>query len=189
MEFKEIDHWLKQGKRRQQILLHFSQPSTAKQIAHRHGISLDSCSSAIFDMRTNRLLRCMNPVARRSRLFWLTQLGAKCQHRTRKKHDRPIVKHDIPDIDWDLYGWVCFTHRSAIIRALHGAMQPSAIKRRAYQQFSELKMSANNVRDVIRLFLARGIVCPVRIRKKKHLRYELTETGKCLQALLNRTCY
>ncbi len=45
-------------------------------------------------------------------------------------------------------------------------------------------MSANNVRDVMRLFLAHDIVRPVRIRRKAHLHYELTETGQKLRQLL-----
>ena len=52
---------------------------------------------------------------------------------------------------------VCFSHRAAVIQALDRAMQPAAIKRKAKSQNPDLKMSANNVRDVIKLFLQRGI--------------------------------
>ena len=63
-------------------------------------------------------------------------------------------------------------------------MQPVAIKRKTKQQNTKIKMSANNVRDVMRLFLKKEIVKPVKIGKKAHLRYELTELGKKLQPLL-----
>ena len=70
-------------------------------------------------------------------------------------------------------------------------MQPTTIKRRAKQQDQKIKMSANNVRDVIRLFLQKEIVKPVKVRKKAHLRYELTESGKQLRQLLAqaKACY
>ncbi len=92
----------------------------------------------------------------------------------------------MPNLDWTLYGSVCFTHRSAIIKVLTEPMQPSTIKRKARSRDATLHMSANNVRNVIRLFLAQGIVHPVHVRKKAHLRYELTEIGKRFQELLWR---
>ena len=190
----ETLHWLSQGEIRRQILTHLKQPSTPKQLAMQHSLSLDSCCSLLWELGVYGLLTCLNPPARRSRVYWLTPLGVSCQRTLRLQQGLPPRKQDFPEVDWDLYGWVCFTHRSAIIRAMHGGntggggMQPSAIRRRACQQNASLRMSANNTRDVMRLFLAKGIVCPVRIRKKKYLRYELTETGKQLQALLNRTC-
>ncbi|CAG0986007.1 hypothetical protein PHYC_02027 [Phycisphaerales bacterium] len=65
-------------------------------------------------------------------------------------------------------------------------MQPSEIKRRARRQDSSLRMSAGNVRDVVKLLLARGIVAQVRLRKRAHPMYELTDIGRQLrQALLN----
>jgi predicted DNA-binding transcriptional regulator len=65
-------------------------------------------------------------------------------------------------------------------------LQPAAIKRRARRHDPEIRMSANNVRDVIQVFLRRGIVTSVLERGKTHPRYELTETGRQLQQLLLR---
>ncbi|MFC1780851.1 hypothetical protein ACFLZ8_01125 [Planctomycetota bacterium] len=92
---------------------------------------------------------------------------------------------DLPDIDWELYGWVCFSHRAAIIKALTESMQPAKIKHRAKQQNPKIKMSANNVRDIIKLFLEKEIVEPVKVGKRAHLRYELTELGRNIQGLLS----
>jgi len=89
-------------------------------------------------------------------------------------------------VDWNLLGWVCYRHRAAILKTLSEPLQPSAIKRRARARDPTLRMSANNVRDVIRLFKQRGIVQPVYLRKKKHPRYELTDVGKTLRQLLGQ---
>lgn len=91
---------------------------------------------------------------------------------------------DYPTTNWDLYGWVCYRHRAAILKTLTEPMQPATIKRKARSRDPTLRMSANNTRDIIRLFRERGIVQPVYVRKKAHARYELTETGMVLQRLL-----
>lgn len=66
-------------------------------------------------------------------------------------------------------------------------MQPSEIKRRARVHDPTLRMSAGNVRDVIKLMLARGIVIKVLRRKRAHPQYGLTEDGLHLRELLVRT--
>ena len=47
-------------------------------------------------------------------------------------------------------------------------------------------MSANNVRDVIRFFLANEIVERVRERRRFHPLYQLSSEGKVYQRLLAR---
>ena len=76
---------------------------------------------------------------------------------------RPIA-HDCPNLDWQLYGDVCYSHRAAVVRVLTEPMQPAQIKRKALFKDSRIRMSANNVRDVIRLLLAKGIVEPVMVK-------------------------
>jgi hypothetical protein len=92
----------------------------------------------------------------------------------------------MPQIDWTLFGWVCFSHRAAVLKALTMPLQPATIKRRARSQVPGLRMSANNVRDVIRLFLEKGIVRPVHLRKRTFPAYEPTATGQALRELLFR---
>ena len=118
-------------------------------------------------------------------------MGKHCQKELLKGNGRHGLVYDFPTVDWELYGWVCFRHRAAIIRALTEPLQPAAIKRRAKLRFPNLTMSANNARDIIKLFLQRGIVEPVKNRKKAHLKYELTELGEKLQNLLMKAgvCY
>ena len=91
-----------------------------------------------------------------------------------------------PQVDWNLYGWVCFNHRSAVIKALDKPMQPAAIKKRVKFLFPDIRMSANNVRDIIRLFLDRRVLEIARGGSGHHPKYRLTPSGRDLQLLLCR---
>ena len=184
--FSEAYHWLVQSERRKQIVREFTQPLTATQLSQRTDLSRDACSHLLWELAIYDLVRCLNEHARRSRVYWLTYLGVGCQHKLNELlHTRP-QHHHVPEVDWHLYGWVCFSHRQAIIKALLYPMQPSAIKRRARLQNAKLRMSANNVRDVIRLFLAKDIVKPIHRRRSVHPLYELNDVGIDLQRLLYR---
>ena len=177
--------YLQQSQRRKTIVCRFHQPMTAKQIAHHTELSIDTCSYVLWELVIYKLVTCLNNASRRSRLYWLTDLGIECQRKLYADSDLPIPIHDFPNVDWNLYGWACFSHRSAIIRAMSGSMQPVTIKHKARSRNPLIRMSANNVRDVIRLFLAKGIVEPIKVKRKAHLHYELTDSGKKLQSLLN----
>ncbi|HOC43267.1 MAG TPA: hypothetical protein PKJ99_09690 [Thermoanaerobaculales bacterium] len=87
-------------------------------------------------------------------------------------------------MDWAIYGWICFSQRSAVLKALTEPLQPATIKRRALRHDPTLTMSANNVRDVIRLFLAKGLVSRVHRRAALHPQYALTALGRSLHELL-----
>ena len=147
-------------------------------------MAFDSCRDAVRDLAAHGLLLCLNETSRRSRVYWLTGLGKACQRQVCEMRGKPVSGGFVPDIDWALYGWVCYTHRAAIIKALISPMQPATIKRKARARQSELRMSGNNVRDVMRVFLQRGVVQPVWIRKHAHPRYELTDHGRVFQQLL-----
>ena len=184
MKRKDAYQWAEKSEKRKSVLLNLKQPMTALQLSKKTELSLDQCSLLLGQLTLCGLVKCLNPTATRSRLYWLTPIGILCQNKLRKDKTLPdIVKH-LPDIDWELYGWVCYNHRAAIIKALTEPMQPATIKRRSKQQNPKIKMSANNVRDVMKLFLEKGIVKPVTVGKKAHLRYELTESGKKLQKFL-----
>lgn len=157
---------------------------TAKQLSHKIALSMDCCGYILSELSDHKLVACLNGQARRSRLYWLTTLGKIYQQKLRESRNLPQFDFDFPKVDWQLYGWVCFSHRQAVIRALTEPMQPAAIKRKARSQNAGLRMSANNVRDIIRLFLSRRIVRPVNVHRKAHLRYELTELGRKFRTLL-----
>ena len=160
------------------------QPLTGKQIGRRTGIPMDTCSYVVAKLVTKGLLICLNPEARNSRLYWLTDLGIQCRKRLHRDLALAYEEYDLPSIDWALYGWICYSHRAAVIRALAEPMQPSEIKRTLRFHRSSVKISANNIRDVVKLLLEKGIVRKVFVRKKAHPRYELTGSGKQFRELL-----
>lgn len=182
-----INEWTAKEENRRRILISMKQPLTAKQISKRTRIDLDTCSYILGRFVSKGLSVCLNPDARNSRLYWLTDLGRRCQMRLRQELNLPEQTEkafDLPSVNWELYGWVCFNHRAAVIRTMTGPMQPSEVKRILRVHKSKMKISANNIRDIVKLFLSRGIVRPVKIRKKAHLRYELTEVGNQFRQLL-----
>ncbi len=163
------------------------QPLTAKQISKRTRIDLDTCSYVLGRFVSKGLSVCLNPNARNSRLYWLTDLGRTCRQRLRRELNLPgqaEKAYDLPSVNWELYGWVCFSHRATVIRTMSRPMQPSEVKRILRVHRPRMKISANNIRDIVKLFLSRGIVQPVKIKKKAHLRYELTDVGNQFRQLL-----
>lgn len=94
--------------------------------------------------------------------------------------------HHFPEIDWGLFGEVCYSHRSTIIKTLVRPMQPSEIKRRARFNNPRLKMSANNCRDAICFLRDKEIVSSIKINHNFYLHYELTEIGREFRELLLR---
>ncbi|QNN23339.1 hypothetical protein HED60_13985 [Planctomycetales bacterium ZRK34] len=147
-------------------------------------MSRDSCGYVLWEFTVYMLGKCLNEQARRSRVYGLTHLGEQSQRQLCKMLDLPIFKQNIPDVDWELYGWVCFRHRAAVLKTITEPIQPASIKRRLRTTMPQLRISANNVRDIIYQFRDRGIVRPVKPRMRAHLRYELTNLGKQLQSLL-----
>ena len=166
------------------ILLAFNQPVTAKQVAAKTGIPEDTCGYLMGKFAKNSLINCLNPAAGNSRLYWLTELGKKYQMELCSQSNLSYSEYELPNIDWQLYGWMCFNHRSAVIKTLTEPMQPSKIKQILRIQKPNIKISANNIRDIIRLFLGRKIVRSVKVKNKAHLRYELTDLGRILRLLL-----
>jgi DNA-binding transcriptional regulator GbsR (MarR family) len=179
----QVCQWLNGSQTRKRILYTFKQPLTSRQISKKTGIPSHTCSYTIAKLVDLGVLICLNPKARSSRLYTLTADG---QHYFQQFFQigctRPAHAHS--EIDWALYGRICFNHRAAVIKTMTRPMQPSEIKRILKIQKSRVRISANNVRDVMRVFVTSGIVQPVKIRKKKHLRYELTESGTKLRQLL-----
>lgn len=176
--------YVSRSQRRQRVLGQLARPLTATQLARRTGLRSDSCRHVLGELSRAGLTLCLNSQARRSRLYGLTDVGIRYRKRIRRDAGTADEPVEFAGIDWGLYGWVCYRHRAAIMKTLSEPLQPSAIKRRARARDSTLRMSANNVRDVIRLFRQRGIVRQVLVRKKKHPRYELTDIGQKIRQVL-----
>ncbi len=188
MVFNETYYWLIQSERRKKILVGFDQPLTATHIARRAEITLDACLQLIWGMTVYGVIYFLNTDTRHNRLYWLTELGKACQRKLRGKLGLKPLAYRLPNIPWNLFSSVCYSHRSTVIKAMHEPMQAAAIKRKALFQNPNLRMSANNVRDVMKYLLKHGIVCRVKIRRRKYPRYELTDLGRTLKALLVGAC-
>lgn len=184
MERDDTYNWLIQSERRKEIIRDFDQPLTATQIARRVSISLDRVLHLLWVLTLYRVLYCLNKDTRHNRIYWLTELGKACQRKLREAFALQPLKHHFPRIPWDLYSSVCYSHRSAVVKAICEPMQAAAIKRAARLKNADLRMSANNARDVLWYLLAKGIVRRVMIKRRSHPRYELTEMGKIFQELL-----
>lgn len=176
--------WLVQSEARKSLLLELHQPMTASQLARRTGQTLDGCLYRIWSLRLKGVLQCLNPETIQNRLYWLTRLGEAFQTSLRMSLGWKPAPYKLPDVPWDLYSSVCFSHRSAVIKALREPMQAARIKRVALLQNPSLRMSANNVRDVMKYLHQKGIVRKFKPKTRAHPRYELTETGKVFQLLL-----
>jgi transcription initiation factor IIE alpha subunit len=186
MEHTKVYQWIRQQETRKNILIAMHQPITAKQLAQRTGIPVDTCSYIIAKSTVQDLLICLNPKARSSRLYGLTELGIRCQAQLREDLKLPQKEYNYSDIDWNLYGWICFSHRAAVIKTLLTPMQPSEIKRTIRKKKAKMKISANNIRDIVKLLLEKRIVHKVFVKKKAHPKYELTDLGIKLRQLLVR---
>ena len=159
---------------------------TARQLSKKTGIPKDTCSYLVAQCSIRGLLTCLNPEQRNSRLYSLTAQGRTIRKQLCQDTHLPYKEYDLPDINWSLYGSICFNHRSAVIRTLSGPMQPSEIKRVMRIHQSGVNISANNVRDVVKLLVEKNVVRPVLVKRKAHPCYELTEIGIQLQQLLRQ---
>ena len=186
MQFDEAFRYVAQSERRKRVLSALTQPLTVKQLSSLASLKLPTCCHVLSELRIYKVVRCLNRRARRSRLYWLTKLGHQCRDALNDSACRDSNPADSPYINWDLYGAVCFSHRSAVLRAISGPMQSATIKRVARFQDPTIRMSANNVRVVIKFFAAQGIVTRIHIRGNHHPRYELTDLGRRFQLLILR---
>jgi hypothetical protein len=184
MQTSNVYEWIAKEESHRKILTALKMPLTAKQLARKTGIPVGTCSYIVAKFTLKGIFTCLNQDAQNSRVYWLTELGISCQKQFCQDLNIPYKEYDLHSVNWALLGWVCFSHRSIVIKTLNMPMQPAEIKKQIRLQKTDTKISANNIRDVIKLFLAKGIVQPVKIRKKAHPRYELTELGIKLRQLL-----
>jgi DNA-binding PadR family transcriptional regulator len=181
-----VYQWLNASNEVKKVLLAFNQPLISRQISKKTAIPAHTCSYVITKLENSGVLICLNSGARSSRLYWLTENGHHYLQTLYTRQNRTYNKPILPAMDWSVYGWACFSHRSAIIKALTHPMQPSEIKRFFRLQGTHIRISSNNIRDIIKLFLSKGIVCPLKVRKRVHPRYELTDIGIKIRDLLIR---
>ncbi len=119
------------GPRHEKLLVEFTQPLTTKQLAVRTQMNTGCCNHLIWTMAAQGLISCLNPLARRSRVYWLTARGVEQRERIAPIPTTHLSPADTAEIDWDLYGWICFSHRSAVLKALEKPLNAASIKRAA----------------------------------------------------------
>lgn len=178
--------WVLSSVARTTVLSRLSHPATATQVSRSTGSPPGRISRAISEFSNRDILRCLNPIARRQRVYWLTREGARLRGALVKSLDiDPGRKPPIGKINWRLYGEMCHRHRSAVLRSMEAPAQIAALRRRAVDRDRNLRMSANNARDVMRELRARQLVrqVPGKRRRSRPL-YELSESGKAVQQML-----
>lgn len=164
----------------------FMQPMTVTQLSRKAGILSARCTEVLRRLRHQGFVECLNPKARSSRVYWITDEGLKFQRCLFHSRNVELPRHDFAEVDWVIYGKLCSRHRALVIKALTEPMQPSEIKRKAYRKDHTIRFSANNCRDVLRVLLRLDVVRKVFARKRAHPLYELTESGAKYQSLLRR---
>jgi hypothetical protein len=158
-------------------------PMTATQLARRLHENPEHCSRHLRRLMDVGVVECLNPLARSSRVYALTQVGQRCQKRLGVKTS-PDVVLEATNFDWDLLGWVSYRHRSAVIKSMAAPMRAVTIRHRALQQNAQLRMSANNVRDVLRHFVDRRLARRVILADSIYPHFELTNLGRQLKSQL-----
>ena len=166
------------------VLAALIQPATATQLAKRTGFPRRQCSDILSCLLRHSLVTCLSPNAIRCRLYWVTRRGQVLRSKLDPSSESKVL--EFPVVPWDLYSSVCHGHRAAVIKAMSEPMQPAEIRRKACFRDASLRMSSNNTRDLMRYLLRTSIVEPVKVRKRSHLRYQLTDLGRDIQKLLQR---
>lgn len=184
MTVASICEWLMERQHRVGLLSRLLQPLTVAQIAGRESLNLDRAGYLVWEFATHKVVVCLNSSAKQCRVYGLSALGLKCQRRVRERLHLPESQPEFPEVNWDIYGWVCYRHRSAIVKALDHPMNPVQIKRRARMRDERTRMSANNVRDALGPMQGRGVVNKVEYPDERHPRYELTRVGRSCRELL-----
>ncbi len=167
-------------------LLALKQPLTASQLARKLDRERDRCSYLLRRFASLGLVTCITSLMRRNRLFWPTEIGRDYQEELALRYRRRVMEYDFPIINWRLYAQVCFSQRAAVVKHLMHPMQPAQIRRVAVSRNPDLKLSANNVRDVIRFLRSSGLVAVVVKTLSDHPLYDLTQQGKRMQRLLRQ---
>jgi DNA-binding HxlR family transcriptional regulator len=182
---EEVFKWITGSSLRARVVAHLAQPSTARQMGRRLHVNQRRVTHTFRDLRLYGVVRCLNPSARRSRVYWLTGLGVRCQKRLRQLGALPRLKHEFPKgLDWDSFGWCLYAHRSAILRAISEPAQAVVIRRRVRHQNPRIRISPSNTRDVLYLLVNRGLARKVRVSSSRHPHYILTDYGMQIRSLL-----
>ena len=179
-----VYRWVTASKRRVCVVVQFDQPLTVRQLCRRTALTLRACSDVLSQLVRRRLARCLNPRSRRCRVYGLTRTGVWCQGRMRRVLWLGPLLPTRARIDWSVYGAVCHNHRSAVVLALAEPLRPPMVKRRAQMRDPKLRISANNVREVLSSLQRLRVTRRRWIEEYGYPHHELTRLGREARRLL-----
>lgn len=183
MFIQQILDWLRLSQRRVKVLQQFDQPLTSLQIKRRLNMSLDAVSFIVWELSVYRLVYCLNPRARKSRLYFTSQLGKHARTVTLGISERPPSQDELPNLDWKTYGWLCYTHRAAVLKALVGPLRPSEVKRRLRLQQPDVRINVNHITEILKKFVEKDVAHVVEPGAWRP-RYDATSPGRKMRELL-----
>ena len=116
MNKTEVYEWLINSHRRKLLIMNISQPMTVSQLANQAKLQREACTFLLWQLSVYCLVKCLNKEARACRLYWLTDSGKECQRRVLREESIPAYVYNYPKVNWKLYGWVCYRHRSRMVQ-------------------------------------------------------------------------
>lgn len=181
---EEIYLWIQQRQERLNVLKRFFQPVTISQLKSLTGYTLDQCRYVFFELATRGIINCLTPLTRKNHIFWLTSIGLYSLNEIRSAIGKPAIDSKLPEMDWALYSWACYTQRSMVIACLEDLSSPKKIRLKVNEQYPRNKLSISNTRDVLRALIDKGLVRKNHDENGDHPKYSLTQAGRKIQALL-----
>ena len=162
---RSVKGWLNLSDCRKKILVNLKLPMTVKQLSVITGIRREYCSEILRELYKSCLVYRLG-----GRFYFLTSKGKQYQKKILNCSGLDFDIKSISEVDWELYGKICYKNRSAVIQILSEPLQPVEIKWNIKKLYPDTKISANNVRDIVKLLLRNKIVKSVKRKKKSHPR-------------------
>ena len=85
---------------------------TVTQLARHLDLRPTQCASLLRKLTRQRFVFCLNPSARSSRVYWLTENGLVAQRKVRASEGLASITHHSPDIDWAAAWATCEPRRA-----------------------------------------------------------------------------
>ena len=140
--------YVRRSVRRQRFMELLNQPMTPSQLAMHAGMTTKTACKVVAELREHGLIECLAPGMQRGRPYARTGLGEAVWLLIKQRPESSASK--LPQKDHASYASVCHRHRSVVVRGLGTPRRASQIKQWVRTNLPGVKISANNVRDVLR---------------------------------------
>lgn len=178
--------YVRRSVRRQHLMRLLSQPMTPAHLAQQAGLTTKAACKVVAELREHGLIECLTPNIQRGRLYARTTLGESVWSLIKKRSASEPPANKLPAEDHLAYASVCYRHRSVVVRGLGMPRQASQIKHWIRSNLPGAKISANNVRDVLRKLIRIGIVYRTNSDHEYYPVYALTKRGQRFRDLLDQ---